>query len=581
MNKFSLSLCFLLCFHSRVFSQTDCTNIGFELGSISGWTLSNGTLTDDGTKAVYGTETSGANYKIVNIGEGYDANITQDKIPVVSGSNYAIRLGSNTEGGSYHRLKTSFMVTADNALFQYKFAVMLANDKQGHADFQKPGFNIQITDQNGNQLACSYYDVQLSTTGSTATFKSQTYTNGTIEYKDWTTGAINLTKYIGQRINIQVTAHGCTRKTHFGYAYFDAQCLKAEIKANAVCPDENGFMTFSAPEGFAQYTWNTGATTSSITVKPTLGDKFWVKLLPLASLDASCELQLQYQLSYQHVFNSIDSTICEGESVAIDNKTYKSTGVYTINISRQGICDSTITLKLKVKALTRYSNVVSLCSGKTLHVGSKTYNSTGIYVDTLQRAGQCDSIVTNYLTIVEVDISVEQSDFNLVTGDKAFLKTIAHSIGNYQYTWVPSTDLSCATCSETWVTPNQSRQYKIFIISKENTACQDTETVNISVRRCDIVLLPDAFSPNQDNYNDYYFANTSGCVKQIKSMKIYNRWGELIFWKENLSPTDPTSGWDGTYRGVLAEVGSYAYQLEVELDNGHINHQSGAFVLIR
>jgi gliding motility-associated-like protein len=64
-------------------------------------------------------------------------------------------------------------------------------------------------------------------------------------------------------------------------------------------------------------------------------------------------------------------------------------------------------------------------------------------------------------------------------------------------------------------------------------------------------------------------------------MKIYNRWGELIFWKENLSPTDQTSGWDGTYKGVLAEVGSYAYQLEVELNNGLINNQSGAFVLMR
>jgi hypothetical protein len=93
--------------------------------------------------------------------------------------------------------------------------------------------------------------------------------------------------------------------------------------------------------------WNTGATTSSITVKPTLGDKFWVKVLPLASLDKSCELQLQYELKYQHVFHSIDSTICEGESVAVDHKTYKATGTYTINISRQGICDSTITLKLK------------------------------------------------------------------------------------------------------------------------------------------------------------------------------------------------------------------------------------------
>ena len=34
-------------------------------------------------------------------------------------------------------------------------------------------------------------------------------------------------------------------------------------------------------------------------------------------------------------------------------------------------------------------------------------------------------------------------------------------------------------------------------------------------------------------------------------------------------PTDQTSGWDGTYKGVLAEVGSYAYQLEVELIMTH------------
>lgn len=147
MKKYFLSFYLLLSLPSLMLSQTDCTNIGFELGSITGWSLSSGTLTDDGTKAIYSAEVSGATYKIVNVNDGYDSNITQDKIPVTSGSNYAIRLGSNTEGGSYHRLKTSFNVTSDNALFQYKFAVMLANDKQGHADFQKPGFNILITDQ--------------------------------------------------------------------------------------------------------------------------------------------------------------------------------------------------------------------------------------------------------------------------------------------------------------------------------------------------------------------------------------------------------------------------------------------------
>jgi hypothetical protein len=55
MKKFSFLLFFIL-LPSLIFSQTDCSNIGFELGNITGWTLSNGTLTDDGTKAIYGTK---------------------------------------------------------------------------------------------------------------------------------------------------------------------------------------------------------------------------------------------------------------------------------------------------------------------------------------------------------------------------------------------------------------------------------------------------------------------------------------------------------------------------------------------
>ena len=107
-------------------------------------------------------------------------------------------------------------------------------------------------------------------------------------------------------------------------------------------------------------------------------------------------------------------------------------------------------------------------------------------------------------------------------------------------------------------------------MSQDNTSCRDTGTVNIAVRRCDIVILPDAFSPNNDSHNDYYFAYTSGCVKQIKSMKIYNRWGELIFWKENLSPTDQTSGWDGTYKGNMQPSGVYVYYIDVTFNDGTV-----------
>ena len=582
MQKIILLLSIIVFSQSISLAQTDCTNIGFELGNANGWVLSSGTLTDDGTRTIYGPETSGANFEVTSIGDGNDPKITNDKIPMVAaGSKYAIRLGNTTRGGTYDRLRTSFIVTQDNSLFQYKFAVLLQNDDRGHTDFQKPGFNIQITDDAGNPLSCSTFDIQLSAFGTTANFSSQSYTNGPIEYRNWTIGAINLNNYIGKKINIVVTAHGCTKQTHFGYAYFDAQCSKSEVNPIAVCPDEDGFMTLKAPDGFAKYTWSNGETGSSVKVKAILGDKYSVKILPLSSLDATCELLLQYEIKYQHPYKTIDTTICEGEKYIVGPNTYTSTGKYVYNFSRQNVCDSTVTLNLIVNPIIKTTQTIRICAGSIFKVGSEAYSSTGTYVTTIPRAGKCDSIVTTNLKVLDFDLSVENKDFNIISGESVSLKAIVTPVGNYTYSWKPDTDLTCATCAETIAKPSISRQYVIYANSVEGNECQKVKVVNISVRNCGIVLIPDMFSPNNDNTNDIFLVYASGCVKQIKTMKIYNRWGELVFWKENIQASNTANGWDGTYKGIPAEVGSYVYQVEVELNDETTYQKSGSILLMR
>jgi hypothetical protein len=343
--------------------QVDCATMGFESGSALGWVLTSGTINAANQRVNYLNEvilTVENGHLVTNVTDGNDPKITTEKIPMVApGSKHSIRIGNTMHGGTFDRIKTSFLVTPDNTLFQYQFAVVLQNDNT-HSDFQKPGFNIQIEDSDGQELACNKFDIQLQRGATAEGFKVQ----GDLEYKNWTTGAIDLRNYIGRIINIEVTAHGCTERRHFGYAYFDAQCVKSEIKVTALCPDAQGFMTLKAPEGFESYLWDNGGQASETRVKANLGDVYSVKISPLEKLNESCLLQLDYKINYYKADTVINAVLCEGESFTVDDKVYKSSGTYVNTISRRDICDSTIRLNLKIIPIAHHSDSFHPSTGR-------------------------------------------------------------------------------------------------------------------------------------------------------------------------------------------------------------------------
>ena len=83
----------------------------------------------------------------------------------------------------------------------------------------------------------------------------------------------------------------------------------------------------------------------------------------------------------------------------------------------------------------------------------------------------------------------------------------------------------------------------------------------VSVRvYCNGLVIYTGFSPNGDGKNDFFFIdglkNYAGNV-----VKIYNRWGNLVFDKENYD-----NDWGGDYEGKPLPDGTYFYQLT--LSNG-------------
>jgi gliding motility-associated-like protein len=88
------------------------------------------------------------------------------------------------------------------------------------------------------------------------------------------------------------------------------------------------------------------------------------------------------------------------------------------------------------------------------------------------------------------------------------------------------------------------------------------------------VFFPSAFTPNGDGLNDEFIAK--GKFIRDLNMKIFNRWGELIFYSDNIS-----EGWHGDYLGNPAPEGSYVYRVEVTDYNNKTISLSGSFMLLR
>lgn len=80
----------------------------------------------------------------------------------------------------------------------------------------------------------------------------------------------------------------------------------------------------------------------------------------------------------------------------------------------------------------------------------------------------------------------------------------------------------------------------------------------IEIVECEIctVYVPNAFSPNDDGFNDK-FLPLSDCILEQFTMRIFNRWGGIVYEANN-----PASGWDGRYKNKNMEPGIYVWQME-------------------
>ncbi len=132
------------------------------------------------------------------------------------------------------------------------------------------------------------------------------------------------------------------------------------------------------------------------------------------------------------------------------------------------------------------------------------------------------------------------------------------------------------------VSPQQTTVYALYVV--DEYVQEHFDTVTVEVIDCENpIYLPNIFSPNNDGNNDVYYVRSS-YVKELKAMRLYDRWGEEVFSCNTSTPLSATStecGWDGTFRGHNAPEGVYAVFVEALLLNGETVVKSGTVTLVR
>jgi gliding motility-associated-like protein len=107
------------------------------------------------------------------------------------------------------------------------------------------------------------------------------------------------------------------------------------------------------------------------------------------------------------------------------------------------------------------------------------------------------------------------------------------------------------------------------------------------------VYIPTAFSPDGDGLNDVIMIYAARDVERIKVWRIFDRWGELVFEREDFPANDPAFGWDGQWRNALQQKRKqedrltlmnaqvFVYYAEVEFIDGETVQFKGDFTLMK
>lgn len=397
------------------------------------------------------------------------------------------------------------------------------------------------------------------------------------------------------------------------------------------CPGES-VTIFATPSGGGNgynYLWNTGETTQSISVTPQTTETYSVEVTdncldqtafaeitvdvptfdPLV-LDVTPDITEQCPFvpfdltvdatggaaSYTFTWTDANGNVLSNS----DLMTVIPSETTTYYVTVEDVCGDSAEDSITITILSPPLEVIispfqEICPGDSVEIVTTVSGGFGDYYFFWPHSGETTSSVwvspnetTDYRVIVRDDCQTFQiradtrvivvrpeAQFQVIT-DPVFMDfpiTFQNlSFGAIGYDW----DFGDGNTS-TQTHPNNTfpapGQYEITLTATDENGCSDTISKIINVLLENFIYVPNAFTPETGDINNFFSASTVNIAKL--NVLIFNRWGQVIYESDEVK-----FQWNGRYKGRPVRPGVYPWIITYTPVNGDEEIQLEGFVTV-
>jgi len=385
------------------------------------------------------------------------------------------------------------------------------------------------------------------------------------------------------------------------------------------------------------YYWSTGETTSNISVSPTTETTYSVYLIDAFGCQSNSE-NITVTISPDVNFNiyANKDSICPGDPVLISANPTSGVPPYSITDSQGNLvslnntvypyqqetytytvtdaCGSTATDMVTINTflvppLNIQADVLYGCEPLAVNFIVPESNDDYIYSWSFSNNNNSEAangastyhIFENYgiYDVMVSAISNKGCKNSLVISNliNVYRKPEAHFLANPQTVSIINPEINFLNLSQ-WAdyylwsfgdgdssnitNPNHSYNdidsYTVKLLASTLEGCIDTVFQQITVEIEPTIYVPTAFSPDNDGINDFFEIKANGMDLDNFNVKVYDRWGEIIF-----ESSDLYKSWNGKAKNNLkfVKIGSYTWLVTVKDANGIELQKSGTVTVIR